>query len=92
MATGPAVDAAGMSKIRCLRRVAGTVDEAAGAPLPRKGMIPRAENRKMIPHPVGGRKGATRRRGIGQGAGRKTKSCAGTDTPSGEAAAFVWFT
>lgn len=34
------------------------MDEAAGAPLPRKGMIPRAENGKMIPHLVSRRKGA----------------------------------
>ena len=38
--------------------VNSSVDEAAGAPLPRKDMIPRAENREMTPHPVGGRKGA----------------------------------
>ena len=36
----------------------GAVDEAAGAPLPRKGMIPRVENVKMIPYLAFERKGA----------------------------------
>ncbi len=40
------------------REVGDAVDEAARAPLPRKGMIPRAENVKMIPYSVDERKRA----------------------------------